>query len=68
MIPKCPVCMDTFWVCESHPAMPWDGPNACNCGGAGMPCPSCNPSDRDHPPRLPKGFRRDERNTDGRLI
>ena len=24
-----------FWVCENHPAKPWDGPDACGCGGAG---------------------------------
>jgi hypothetical protein len=57
---KCASCHDTGWVCESHPAMPWDGPAACGCGAAGMPCPDCNPSDRDHPPRLPAGFQRDE--------
>jgi hypothetical protein len=56
MIPKCPSCMDTFWVCENHPAMPWEGPNACNCGGAGMPCPACNEPDRGERPRLPAGF------------
>ena len=28
----CTVCQDTFWVCESHPAMPWDGAAACGCG------------------------------------
>ena len=38
----CTVCQDTFWVCESHPAMPWDGPAACGCGAAGVPCPACN--------------------------
>jgi hypothetical protein len=47
--------LDTFWVCESHPAMPWDGPNACSCGGAGMPCPACNEPDRGERPRLPAG-------------
>jgi hypothetical protein len=25
-------------------------------GGAGMPCPNCNPSSEDKPPRLPKGL------------
>ena len=52
MMPKCPLCLDTFWVCESHPAMPWDGPNACGCGGAGMPCPG----DAEERPRLRAGF------------
>jgi hypothetical protein len=28
--------------------------------GAGMPCPSCNVSNPDNPPRLPAGFQRDE--------
>jgi hypothetical protein len=57
----CAVCQDTFWVCEAHPAMPWSGPAACGCGGAGMPCPACNvPADDDNPPGLPAGFQRDE--------
>ena len=30
------------------------------CGAAGMPCPSCNVSNADDPPRLPAGFQRDE--------
>ena len=34
----------------------WDGAKACGCGGAGMPCPSCNVSNEDNPPRLPGGF------------
>lgn len=25
-------------------------------GGAGMPCPSCNLSDREHEPKMPGGF------------
>ena len=35
---------DTRWVCEDHPNRPWGSgrPNACRCGGAGMPCPVCN--------------------------
>jgi hypothetical protein len=50
---KCAVCMDTFWVCENHPAKPWDGPSACGCGGAGMPCPACNEhADITVPPTL----------------
>jgi hypothetical protein len=39
---------------------PWDGEHSCGCGAAGMPCPNCNPSDKDHPPRPPKGFQRDD--------
>jgi hypothetical protein len=43
--------------CESHLAMPWDGPAACGCGGAGMPCPRlCNQPADDERPRLPAGF------------
>jgi hypothetical protein len=30
------------------------------CGGAGMPCPSCNVSNPDNPQRLPAGFQVDE--------
>ena len=28
-------------MCENYPAKPWDGPSACGCGDAGMPCPAC---------------------------
>jgi hypothetical protein len=56
LTPRCCACMDTFWVCENHPAKPWDGPAACGCGGAGMPCPACNVSDLDNRPRLPASF------------
>jgi hypothetical protein len=39
----CPACGDTGWVCEDHADRPWnDHPNACRCGGAGMPCLVCN--------------------------
>jgi hypothetical protein len=37
-----------------------DGAHACACGGTGMPCPSSHRSDKDRPPRLPAGFRRDD--------
>src|SRR6266511_1775962 len=57
---KCARCRDTYWVCERHDDRPWDGEHACGCGGAGMPCPSCNVSNPDNPPRLPVGFHRDE--------
>ena len=53
---KCLVCKDTGWICENHPDQPFGGPHACRCGGAGMPCPKCNLSSEDEPPRLPKGF------------
>jgi hypothetical protein len=39
---------------------PWSGDKACGCGGAGMPCPSCNVSNPDNLPRLPAGLQRDE--------
>ena len=50
---KCIRCQDVAWVCENHPDRPWSKtkPNGCECG-AGMPCPDCNPSDADNPPRL----------------
>ena len=52
----CPICKGCGWVCENHPDMPWTK-EGCECG-AGMPCPTCNPSDgEDDPPRLPSGFK-----------
>jgi hypothetical protein len=58
---KCIPCEDSGWVCEKHPQRPWQGAHACRCGsGVGMPCPKCNPSDRDNPPRLPSGFTDDD--------
>ena len=56
---KCALCEDFGWVCENHPHKPWEGEHACNCGAAGAPCPWCNQSDAEHPPRMPDGF--DER-------
>ena len=52
MTPRCRACMDTCWVCENHPTKPWDGPAACGCEGAGMPCPSCNTAGDDSRPRV----------------
>jgi len=57
---KCTRCQDTYWVCETHDDRPWSGDKACGCGGAGMPCPSCNVSNPDNLPRLPAGFQRDK--------
>jgi hypothetical protein len=58
---ECSVCQGARWVCEDHPGKPWDGASdateACHCGGAGIPCPACNPSDRDNPPEMPEGYR-----------
>ena len=39
-------------LCERHPDTPWLGTKACSCGGAGMPCPGCNPTDELTPSRL----------------
>jgi hypothetical protein len=54
---RCILCADTGWVCENHPRRPWDGPHACDCGGAGMACPTCNVADDSEAPRLPDGFK-----------
>jgi hypothetical protein len=52
---KCELCDGCGWVCENHPSRPWEGDRACTCGGAGSPCPWCNPADAETPPRLPSG-------------
>jgi len=49
----CERCDGEGWVCEAHHDTPFDG--EC-CGAPGAPCPSCNPCDHVHPPRLPDGF------------
>jgi hypothetical protein len=54
---KCARCRDVGWVCERHDDKPWEHDG---CGGAGMPCPDCNVSNEDNPPRLPEGFQVDE--------
>jgi hypothetical protein len=51
----CPICDDYRWVCENHPERPWEGPRACDCGGAGAPCPACNPSEVTMP-EMPDDF------------
>lgn len=42
---QCRNCSGCGWVCENHRDTPWaglvDGPECC--GGAGSPCPVCNP-------------------------
>lgn len=53
---KCSRCDGRRWVCEFHTDQPWGGIDACMCGGAGMPCPDCNPCDRNHPPLQVPGF------------
>ena len=51
---KCDVCDDAGRVCEDHLNKPWSGTSsradACDCGGAGVPCGQCNPCDDEHPP------------------
>jgi hypothetical protein len=32
------------------------GDRACNCGGAGAPCPICNATDQLTAPKMPEGF------------
>jgi hypothetical protein len=43
---KCEVCDDAGWVCEDHLDKGWAGTStradACDCGGAGVPCGRCN--------------------------
>lgn len=50
----CRTCDGEGWVCEDHPDKPWGNGKNC-CGGAGMPCRICNPSDYSTPPRMPPG-------------
>jgi hypothetical protein len=57
---KCIHCDGGRWVCENHPDQPWLGAHSCSCSGAGIPCPICNPSDEDTPPRMPPGFNDDD--------
>ena len=51
--PACPTCGGGHWVCENHPDRPWCDsglPGACvDCGGAGAPCPGCNPLGMEPP-------------------
>lgn len=39
---QCATCHGELWVCENHPAVPWNAGDPPCCGGAGMPCPACN--------------------------
>jgi hypothetical protein len=54
---NCIFCADTGWVCENHPRRPWEGPHACDCGGAGMPCPECNIPEEGAAPRAPESVK-----------
>jgi hypothetical protein len=42
---ECSNCHRTAWVCETHPKRPFKmfskRADACECGGAGMPCQVC---------------------------
>ena len=58
--PQCSRCDSTGWVGEDHSERPWDSANACGCGGAGMPCPSCNVSNEDTRRGFRVGFQPDE--------
>jgi galactose mutarotase-like enzyme len=42
--------------CENHPDRPWQGPQACECVGAGMLCPRCNKVNDGEAPRMLPGF------------
>jgi hypothetical protein len=55
MSERCMVCGGCRWVCENHPDRPWEGERACDCGGAGMPCPACNSSEVTVP-EMPDDF------------
>jgi hypothetical protein len=63
-MPWCAVCDDCRWICEGHPGRPWLGDRACICGGGGMPCPICNPSDEVTAPAMPEGFEVYAKNND----
>ena len=43
---ECSNCDRTGWVCETHPNRPFKmfskRADACECGGAGVPCQVCN--------------------------
>jgi hypothetical protein len=61
MIALCQRCRGARWVCETHPWRPWgEVEGACECGGAGMPCPLCNASDDLTEPEMPPGFVEDD--------
>ena len=45
--PNCPTCAGEGWVCEFHQNIPWRGGDQICCGGAGAPCPTCQPEYAD---------------------
>lgn len=56
--PNCSLCLDSRWVCEAHMDTPWciPGASATCCSAPGVPCPKCNPCDRNNPPAMGKDF------------
>ena len=52
----CARCDCSRWICE---IAPFSGSRACTCGGAGIPCPVCNPA--DYIPSLHRGTFRSPR-------
>lgn len=64
MIALCSPCnransaVDVFGCAKNHANRAWGGASddgdACYCG---VPCPACNPSDREHKPKMPEGYR-----------
>jgi hypothetical protein len=60
LLTKCSRCEGDGWICVQHPEHPWNGPGACGCGRAGVPCPSCNAEECDDLPKMPKGFKATE--------
>ncbi len=60
----CARCENCRWVCENHPDRPFFGERACDCGGAGDPCPICNRVDSDTMPEMPDDFVADVTRTD----
>jgi hypothetical protein len=52
---KCALCEDCGWetILIGHGAVT----TPATCGGAGAPCPRCNPTGDGEVPRPPKGFK-----------
>src|SRR5690349_2180725 len=48
----CGLCDSTGRVCEAHRRRPWDEPNSCGCGAAGLPCIGCNKCESDELPDI----------------
>lgn len=53
---ECKKCEDTYWVCETHGTGDWSNCPDCEVK-SGIPCPECNPSDYDNPPKMEPGFK-----------